>query len=285
MVDHSDIPDIDPSQEEYSGPSAAIIALGRGVVQHLVWAFYGLMGGALIGAIAKTHSSRFIEAARDLSVHNLTEEKGFWNVVKNETASFGLKVFGEGKHITPSQLSAVEPRHKEWIHDLAVSKQNGFGHWLLAHTFGIIPFLERPTGRFLEWSNSNERLRNALTLGGFFGAGGYLAGWAEAFVHGARHGNDSREKYTQLQQMVRDSRSEIETLRRENTRLKTQQPMTQQRDDLHVANDKPTIATDDHGTAQHHPEKREPIKTPEQDWASDIAAQKEAAAQQEAVLG
>ncbi len=288
MEDRQHASPVDIAEEQYSGPSAVIVALGRGAIQHLKWAGYGLGAGFLIGGVFSKPTTEFIESIRDISARNLTTEKGILKALRNETAEIGLKIFGEGKHIKLEEFRTLNDRHQDWLNELTISKQNGFGHWLLAHTVGIIPFVEKPVHYLLEWSNRHERARNALTLGGILGSAGYVSGWVEAIFTGKKYGNSARDQLQRAQDALKKEYTTSDALAAQNTRLAEENAvlrtqLAQASAGMAAANDNPAQAPEPHAAGQAAA--REPIKTPEQDWVSEIAAKNEAAAQQEAARG
>lgn len=253
--------DSDITKEDYEGPGPAITALGRATWAHLVLAAE-LLAGVTLAGLALPKPTKFAvdgvrNWARKLSeseVQSIGEAsttfgtaKKFvltsWNNVKETTGNIFLAVFGRGEEeILLRQKERLKEVSDGWGHTKESiargfeNRQHGFGYWLINHTVGELPLGPLRKSFRIWYRNINERLSNALSLGGAVGIIGYLVSpvyYAFRGIHDAFKGKDQFER----------AKDEIIDLRNAYARTKLEL------DDLKTAKDAATgtltVAKDD----------------------------------------
>lgn len=255
MTNRPDPVETDIAEERYDGPTAAIVAAGNGVFEHLKWAGILLGSGVAVAALFPRSVASFLTHSRDLATRLKSHEsEQFGDIAKRSFGKMIHSLVGDTKaFLSAEEIQNLTAEHKEWLEHTIMNREHGFGHWFTTHTVGIIPKVGRYFKNTLLAASrepvgtESARWTNALTFGGMFGALGYAGGWVWAVFHGTRHGSDGKHQLLRAQQEIKDTR-ELNALleeryiatKQENIDLKT--TLAAQQGTLHVARDeKPTM--------------------------------------------
>jgi hypothetical protein len=210
-------PNNDITKEPYQGASKVIEAAGRGTVEHLLYAFSGMIGVGALAYAAHGNAAKIIDAARNTAknLKSTAVGDGFAATTKRGLGSFMSGVFGnpEAAAAIRANSTAMGEQNKELIESLAMNRAQGFGNALLSHTIGLIPTVRKGM------VHADSRLANAITLGGAAGAGGYAFGWSKAVVLGAATGGKGKRQFERAKAEVNDLRERNDDLEKINDKL------------------------------------------------------------------
>jgi len=208
MINSLQQPEVDITQEEYKGPSAAISTAGQGLIEHLLFAAAGLLIGGTLGLIFKEPNKKLIEWSRGHatklleSAAAITEKKSIF-----ETIGAGFQkglgktincIVGTGE-LPRDEFSAIpkESPHYSWSRNARMNRARGFGSGFLSHTLGLIPGVNK-------WfaTVADDRVANAVTAGGILGIVGYVGGWVKALLNGPKNHNHGKDQVERLQREI-----------------------------------------------------------------------------------
>jgi hypothetical protein len=232
----------DIADESYQGPSRAVAAAGEGVIAHYGVAFAMLIAGAASTFIFHKPAEKMVTSIRGWShrAGSLPKE-GILDTAKHYTGRFAGAVFGHGSESTLQAREAIktiaDTEKRELMLDHLTTHEQGFGHWFLMHTAGLIP----PARRSLR--TLTDRQTTAFTVGGIAGFAGFMLSPIYYGFSGVRHANAGREQFQRAKDEVLATREEREALRSElvSARLELNELKTREAtaSAVRVANDNP----------------------------------------------
>lgn len=234
--DKKTAPDIDVTDERYKGPPMAIVVAGHGSIEHLLFAFIGLLGAGTVAYFAPESAKLLVDRARVLGKEykDLPVAAGKWSTkipmqIKRSFGSLLRGVFGDNEIANELRadanrlreqagaLNAEEPASVDWFDSVATDKERGFGNAFLSHTVGMLPVIGKPFRGLLK--ESNERWANAVSVGGLAGVVGYATGWSKALLLGSVHGNKGRHQFERAKEQIKNLQEDNADLNKINDDL------------------------------------------------------------------
>ena len=272
--------------EQYKGPSAAITALGQGVIEHLKWAAIGIATFGTAALIRPSFANRIITSGRDFAAQlktPLASDAGtmqkMMSSLKKTCGNLMHFILGEGKGAM--SRPTIDPQYQAWLDQALNNKEGGFGHLFISHTVGALPFV----GKNIKASMTKEPLASSLTFGGVGGVMGYVGGWLSALLGGHEQAHAAKDQFER-------AKNEVIKLRGENAEqlndgtfrpAETDEPATPTTRVTQASLDtleKPITPTTEPVTEStptqpiaKEPVTKEPVKS-DASWAADIQTQK-----------